>query len=335
MEQKGINIYNEMKPFRFKPYLKTVIWGGDKIAPFKGIKTDKENIGESWEISGVPGHESVCTDRGLANDEDKGLTLFQLIGKYKERLLGKRVFEHFGPNFPLLVKIIDSKQDLSIQVHPNDQLAHRRHNCCGKTEMWYIIEAEQGAQIHVGLKKEITPEDYVRLATQEAGEGKNPFADIMANYESHPGDCFFLPAGRLHAIGGGNLLAEIQQTSDITYRVYDYGRKDADGHPRELHIEQAKEAIDYTVYPEYREVYDKTQASAELVSCPYFTVRREQIEGEQSIDYGCDSFVIALCLEGEAEINGISVRRGQTLLVPAEENTMHIAGHCTLLTATI
>ena len=328
------NIYTSMKPYKFKPYLKTVIWGGDKIAPFKGINTDKENIGESWEISGVPGHESVCTDRGLNDDEDQGLTLFQLIGKYKERLMGKHVYERFGDTFPLLIKIIDSRQDLSIQVHPNDQLAKRRHNCAGKTEMWYIIQAEEGAQIHVGLKKHITPEEYEHLALSEAEEGHNPFADIMASYESHPGDCFFLPAGRLHAIGAGNLLAEIQQTSDITYRVYDYGRKDADGHPRELHIKQAKEAIDYTVSPEYRTLYDKAQASTELVSCPYFTVRREQVQGKQTIDYGCDSFVVAICLEGEAIINDIKINRGQTLLVPAECNKMDIQGNCTLLTAT-
>lgn len=330
---KNPDICITMKPYKFKPYLKTVIWGGNKIAPFKGIKTDKENIGESWEISGVPGHESVCTDRGVANDEDNGLTLYQLIEKYKGRLLGTRVFEQFGTSFPLLVKIIDSKLDLSIQVHPNDQLARRRHNCNGKSEMWYIIEAENGAEIHVGLKKAITPEEYIRMATEEAGEGRNPFADIMANYESHAGDCYYLPAGRLHSIGGGNLLAEIQQTSDITYRVYDYGRKDADGHPRELHIEQAKAAIDYTVYPEYRTSYDRTNPSTELVSCPYFTIRREQIDDEKIIDYQRDSFVIAMCMQGEATINGISVHRGETLLVPAEKNAMHIQGHCTLLTA--
>lgn len=324
-----------MKPYKFKPYLKTVIWGGDKIAPFKGITTNKANIGESWEISGVRGHESVCADRGLADDEDRGLTLFQLIDKYKERLLGQHVYERFGTDFPLLVKIIDSRQDLSIQVHPNDELAQRRHNCAGKTEMWYIIEAEPGAQIHVGLKKAITPDDYVRLATQEAGEGRNPFADIMANYESHQGDCFFLPAGRLHAIGGGNLLAEIQQTSDITYRVYDYGRKDDDGHPRELHIEQAREAIDYTVHAEYRQQYDRESPSAELVDCPYFTVRREIVHEAQLIDYHCDSFVIVVCLGGEAIVNGIAVRRGQSLLVPAEANAMQVEGRCTLLTATV
>ena len=324
-----------MKPYKFKPYLKTVIWGGDKIAPFKGINTDKENIGESWEISGVPGHESVCTNRGLNNDEDKGLTLFQLIGKYREKLLGKHVYERFGATFPLLIKFIDSRQDLSIQVHPNDELARQRHNCAGKTEMWYIIQAEEGARIHVGLKKQITPEAYEKLALSEAKEGHNPFADIMANYESHPGDCFFLPAGRLHAIGAGNLLAEIQQTSDITYRVYDYGRKDADGHPRELHIEQAKRAIDYTVYPEYRTPYDKEKPSTELVACPYFTVRRENVCGETAIDYHCDSFVIVMCLEGKVEVNGIEAHRGETLLVPACANKLDIEGEATLLTATV
>lgn len=324
-----------MKPYKFKPYLKNVIWGGDKIASFKGITTQQECIGESWEISGVPGHESVCAERGIANDEDKGLTLFQLIEKYKERLMGKAVYEHFGTSFPLLVKIIDSRQDLSIQVHPNDELAKQRHNCAGKTEMWYIIEAEEEAKIHVGLKKHITPDDYERMATSEANKDKNPFADIMGCYDSHPGDCYFLPAGRLHAIGGGNLLAEIQQTSDITYRVYDYGRKDAQGHPRELHIQQAKDAIDYTVYPEYRTQYDKTSNSAELVSCPYFTVRREVIDGEKLIDYKLDSFVIVMCLSGQATVNGISAHQGETLLVPACNAALDIQGSATLLTTTV
>lgn len=324
-----------MKPYKFRPYLKTVIWGGDKIAPFKGIEQTQENIGESWEISGVPGHESVCADRGLENDEDKGLTLFQLIEKYKERLVGKAVYERFGSSFPLLVKIIDSKQDLSIQVHPNDELAKQRHNCAGKTEMWYIIEAELEAKIHVGLKKHITPDDYEQMATAEAGEGQNPFAEIMDCYNSRPGDCFFLPAGRLHAIGGGNLLAEIQQTSDITYRVYDYGRKDAQGHPRELHIQQAKAAIDYTVYPEYRTQYDQSSPSAELVSCPYFTVRREVVSRQARIDYQRDSFIIVMCLSGQASVNGISARRGETLLVPASNAVLDIQGTCTLLTATV
>ena len=324
-----------MKPYKFRPYLKPVIWGGDKITAFKNINEKAESIGESWEISGVPGHESVCSNRGIVNDPDLGLTLYQLIDKYKEQLLGKAVYEKHGDQFPLLVKIIDSKQDLSIQVHPNDELARKRHNCKGKTEMWYIINAEEGAKIHVGLKKNITPGDYERLATAEADEQKNPFSDIMCAYDSHPGDCFFLPAGRLHAIGAGNLLAEIQQTSDITYRVYDYGRKDAEGHQRELHIEQAKEAIDYRVFPEYRTLYDKSSKSTNLVKCPFFTVRREVVTDCAKIDYACDSFVIVMCLEGEATINGIHARRGETLLVPACDNRLDILGCATLLTATV
>ena len=324
-----------MKPFKFRPYLKSVIWGGEKIAPFKGIETQQEKIGESWEISGVPGHESVCSDRGLENDADKGLTLFQLIDKYRASLLGHQVYERFGSQFPLLVKIIDSQQDLSVQVHPNDQLAKQRHNCPGKTEMWYIIQAQPGAQIYAGLKKEITPEEYEQLALKETAEGENPFADVIASFDSHAGDVFFLPAGRLHAIGAGNLLAEIQQTSDITYRVYDYGRRDANGHARELHVEQAKDAIDYHVYHDYRTTYDKSQQSAELVSCPYFTVRREIITEHANINYRRDSFIIVMCLEGEVRVNGIQAKRGETLLVPACNNILDISGSATLLTATL
>lgn len=324
-----------MNPYKFTPYLKSVIWGGEQIASYKGIKTQQEKIGESWEISGVPGHESVCAERGIPNDPDKGLTLFQLIDKYRASLLGHQVYECYGSLFPLLVKIIDSRQNLSIQVHPNDELAQKRHNCPGKTEMWYIIQAQPGAQIYTGLKKHITPDEYEQLALQEVKEGENPFDDVIASYESHAGDCFFLPAGRLHAIGAGNLLAEIQQTSDITYRVYDYGRRDADGHTRELHIEQAKDAIDYHVYADYRTPYDKTQASAELVACPYFTVRREIVCRQTTIDYHRDSFVVVICLDGNVRINGIEARRGETLLVPACQNILDIQGDAVLLTAVI
>lgn len=324
-----------MKPYKFSTYLKSVIWGGDKIAAFKDISTEKKNIGESWEISGVPGHESVCAFRGFENDPDVGLTLFQLIDKYRAALVGHSTYKHFGCQFPLLVKIIDSHQDLSIQVHPDDKLAMKRHNCSGKTEMWYIIEAEQGAKVHVGMKKDITPGDYERMASEEANEHTNPFADIMASYECKEGDCFFLPAGRLHAIGAGNLLAEIQQTSDITYRVYDYGRKDAEGHTRELHIEQAKEAIDYHVYPDYMTHYDKKRSSVQLVTCPYFTVHREIVNGSCTIDYQRDSFVIVMCLSGQANINGVDAKRGETLLVPACEPVLDIVGNAELLTAVV
>lgn len=324
-----------MKPYKFKPYLKSAIWGGEKIASLKGIATDKKDIGESWEISGVPGHESVCAERGIEGDPDLGLTLYQLIDKYRATLVGHSVYKRFSSQFPLLVKIIDSRQDLSIQVHPNDQLARKRHNCAGKTEMWYVMQTEPGAKIYTGLKKDITPDECERLALTEVGKGENPFADVIASYDSHAGDCFFLPAGRLHAIGAGNLLAEIQQASDITYRVYDYGRRDADGHTRELHVEQAKEAIDYHVYRDYRTAYDRESRSVELVACPYFTVRRERIYDHAHIDYRRDSFVIVMCLSGSVTINGISAHQGETLLVPACDSAFDVEGNAELLTAVV
>lgn len=324
-----------MKPYKFAPYLRTTIWGGYQIAPFKGIFTAQPNIGESWEISGVPGHESVVVERGIIGDVDLGLNLTQLIDKYKGLLVGERVYRTYGNTFPLLVKFIDSRQDLSVQVHPDDQLAQKRHKCPGKTEMWYVIKADVGAKIYSGLKQSITPDDYERLAKAEPIKGHSPMQDVIATHESHQGDLFFLPAGRLHAIGAGNFLTEIQQTSDITYRVYDFGRKDANGVPRELHLEQAKEAIDYQVWPEYRTSYDSTKPNSELIHCPYFIVNRVVVQVAAEINLHSDSFVIVVCLWGEANINGIRVKQGETLLVPASENVLYIFGNATFLTATM
>ena len=324
-----------MKPYKFAPYLRTTIWGGYQIAPFKGIFTAQPNIGESWEISGVPGHESVVVERGIIGDVDLGLNLTQLIDKYKGLLVGERVYRTYGNTFPLLVKFIDSRQDLSVQVHPDDQLAQKRHQCPGKTEMWYVIKADVGAKIYSGLKQSITPDDYERLAKAEPINGHSPMQDVIATHESHQGDLFFLPAGRLHAIGAGNFLTEIQQTSDITYRVYDFGRKDANGVPRELHLEQAKEAIDYQVWPEYRTSYDSTKPNSELIHCPYFIVNRVVLQVAAEINLHSDSFVIVVCLWGEANINGIRVKQGETLLVPASENVLYIFGNATFLTVTM
>ena len=283
-----------MKPYKFEPYLKTTIWGGYQIAPFKGIFNAQPNVGESWEISGVPGHESVAINRGLVNDVDEGLTLVELIDKYKELLVGKKIYKKFGNQFPLLVKLIDS-----------------------------------------GLKKSITPEEYEQLATAEPQNGRSPMQDVIATHEAHEGDLYFLPAGRLHAIGAGNFLAEIQQTSDITYRVYDFGRKDVHGNPRELHIEEAKAAIDYQVWPAYRTSYDSTKPTSQLINCPYFVVHRVVVQVAQQIDFHCDSFVIVVCLWGKANINGIEIRQGETILVPACENILYIFGNATFLTATM
>ena len=320
-----------MKPYKFKPYFKTTLWGGYQIAPFKGIFTSQPNIGESWEISGVPGFESVAVERGLLDDVDEGLTLVQLIDKYKGALIGNSVYKKYGNKFPLLVKFIDSRQDLSIQVHPNDELARQRHGCTGKTEMWYVVKADVGAKIYAGMKKQITPHEYERLV--RSTDTENPMQDIISVHESHDGDLYFLPAGRIHAIGAGNFMAEIQQTSDITYRVYDFGRKDPNGNPRELHVEQARDAIDYQVYPSYRTSYDTTKPTSQLISCPYFTVHRVVVQVASQIDLKCDSFVIVMCLWGEANINGVHVRQGETLLVPASENVLYIFGNATFLTA--
>lgn len=319
-----------LKPFKFEPYLKSVLWGGEKIAKYKGIVTDQHNIGESWEISGVDGHESV-----VAEGNDKGLNLRQIIEKYKGDLVGNAVYAKYGDTFPLLVKIIDAKGDLSVQVHPDDTLAKARHNSYGKTEMWYIIDAEEGAPIYAGLSKQITPEEYEKLVAE------NAIMDVIARHDSHAGDLFFLPAGRIHAIGAGNLLAEIQQTSDITYRVYDFDRRDANGNPRELHTEQAKDAIDYTVYPEYNSEYDRNGKSATpLVKCQYFDVKREIIDGVSTIDASTDSFMIIMCLDGEATITdnlgGVThVKKGESILVPAVITSMKAEGKATFMTSTV
>ncbi len=319
-----------MNPFKFEPFLKTTIWGGKQIAAFKNIDIDKSNVGESWEISDIPGCESI-----VASGSDEGLTLVELIDKYRELLVGKKVYAQFGNHFPLLVKFIDSHQNLSVQVHPNDELAMKRHGCRGKSEMWYVIKAEPGARIYTGLCKEITPERYEQMVTTETVGGYSPIMDVIATYESHQGDVFYLPAGRLHAIGAGNFVAEIQQTSDITYRVYDFGRKDAHGNPRELHIEEAKDAIDYQVWPAYRTSYDSTKPTSQLINCPYFVVHRVVVQVAQQIDFHCDSFVIVVCLWGNANINGIDIHQGETILVPASENILYIFGNATFLTATM
>lgn len=325
-----------MKPYKFEPYLKTTLWGGYQIAPFKGIFTAQPNIGESWEISGVPGHESVAIDRGLVDDIDVRLTLTQLIDKYKGLLVGNKVYKHFGNKFPLLVKFIDSRQDLSVQVHPNDELAMERHGCAGKTEMWYVIKSDVGAKIYSGLRKSITPDDYERLVSAENEEnGENPMASVIATHEAHDGDLYFLPAGRLHAIGAGNFLAEIQETSDITYRVYDFGRKDAHGKPRELHIQEARDTIDYQVWPEYRSSYDSTKPISQLINCPHFIVHRVVVQVASQVDFKTDSFVVVMCLWGEANINGVHIHQGETILVPACENVLYIFGNASFLTATL
>jgi mannose-6-phosphate isomerase len=303
-----------MYPLKFTPILKPIIWGGDAICLFKGIVPHQQGIGESWEISHVKGNISI-----VSNGTSAGQSLEELIDMYGADILGMKVMERSGTTFPLLIKFIDARDDLSIQVHPNDALAQERHHTFGKTEMWYVIRASEDASLYSGFKEAITPEMYVQCVAD------NTFTDKLQAYKVQAGDVFFLPAGRVHAIRSGCFIAEIQQTSDITYRIYDYNRKDAQGRGRELHIEEAKDAIDYKVYPEgYKTNYQpQPNAVVPLVSCPYFTTNL--IDGNQRIvrDFSTiDSFVIYICMEGKlslADVNGyaIDVQQGESVLVPA------------------
>ena len=303
-----------MYPLKFQNIFKSVVWGGEKIAPFKGVNTQQKNIGESWELSGVKGNESIVAEGPLA-----GRTITSLAEEYKGALLGEKVYAATGAEFPLLIKFIDARDDLSIQVHPDEKLAAERHNGSkGKTEMWYVVQADEKAHLMSGLNKEITPEEYA------AKVADNTITDVLHDYDVHAGDVFFLPAGRIHSIGKGCFIAEIQQTSDITYRIYDFGRLGLDGKPRELHTELSKAAIDYTVLPDYKTQYQsiKNQEN-EIVSCKYFTTSLYELDKEVTKDMsGLDSFVIAICVEGsgsltDSEGNVVSLSQGETVLIPA------------------
>ena len=233
-----------MEPMKFNALLKSTIWGGEKIIPFKHLDVKQENVGESWEISGVPGNETV-----VANGEFAGKKLNEVVAELKEKLVGKENYERFGNEFPLLIKFIDARQDLSIQVHPTDEIAKRQGKERGKTEMWYLLDSDKDATLLCGLKQQITPTQYAEMVANDT------ICDAIARYDVKEGDCFFLPAGRIHAIGTGCFLAEIQQTSDVTYRIYDFKRKDKDGNYRELHTKQAAECINYNVEDNYRSEY--------------------------------------------------------------------------------
>ncbi len=307
--------------YKFEPLLKQTLWGGDKIIPFKHLKTRLENVGESWEISGVRDNETI-----VANGKEKGKSLNELVREQKGDLVGKENYERFGDEFPLLIKFIDARQDLSIQVHPNDEIAHRQGKTRGKTEMWYALAPTPGAQLYNGLKQKITSEQYKEMVENDT------ITDALARYEVHEGDVFFIPAGRIHAIGAGCFVAEIQQTSDVTYRIYDFKRKDKDGHYRELHTKEAAESIDYTVLPNYRAGYEpKLNEGVQLVECPYFTTAVYDLTEPMTLDYSeLDSFVILIGVKGEGRIvaNGeeLEFKMGDTILLPATTEEVKVEG---------
>lgn len=295
--------------YKFEPLIKQMIWGS-----------------ESWQISGVAGSETI-----VACGEDKGKTLNQIVKEQKENLIGEENYQRFGDEFPLLIKFIDAKRDLSIQVHPNDKIAKKHGKSHGKTEMWYALDCASDAKLYCGLKKEITPAEYKAMVDNDT------ITDALACYEVKEDDVFYIPAGRIHAIGGGCKVAEIQQTSDVTYRIYDYKRKDKDGNYRELHTEKAAESIDYTVQANYRTKYQPTKNEGVLIAeCPYFTTAIYDLTEPMTLDYSeLDSFVILIAVKGEGAIiaNGeeLVFAKGDTILLPATTGEVKVKGEIKFL----
>lgn len=311
-------------PLLFEPNLHPVVWGGHRLIRYKGLATNDTDsapivedglpIGESWEVSAVPSSTSI-----VCNGEYAGQSLTDVINQDPVSILGEAVARQYGGKLPLLVKFIDAEKDLSIQVHPNDEMAQRVHGKMGKSEMWYVIDAKPGSYLYAGFKDHITKEEYCRMVAD------GTICNALARHEVHPGDVFYLPAGRVHAICGGILLAEVQQSSDVTYRIFDYNRPGMDGKPRELHTELAAEALDFNVQDDYRTHYESYSETANsVINSPYFNVRVTELTvrfHRNLIKY--DSFIISMCIEGDCIIkiretgDEIRLNEGNSCLIPA------------------
>ena len=309
----------QLYPLKFEPILKERLWGGTKLKDVLGKPSENDITGESWELSGVKNDISI-----VSNGSFSGTSLQELINQKPEELLGKDVFQRFGQEFPILIKFIDAKQDLSIQLHPNDALAKERHNSFGKTEMWYVMDADKGANLIVGFNKNVTKEEYSKSLK------KDTLLDLL-NYEPvKEGDTFFINTGKIHAIGAGVLLAEIQQTSDVTYRVFDFNRRDKNGNLRELHTELALDAMDYDKKDDFKVAYnDQINAANEMVDCPYFKTTFINLTQNFSLDISKrDSFTIYMCVGGSAKISSdtgsVMIQKGETVLIPASSKTISI-----------
>lgn len=310
-----------MEIIKFRPILKQVLWGGNKIISFKQLNAEMEQVGESWEVSGVKDNESI-----VANGQYEGMKLNDLVALLKGDLVGKENYERFGNEFPLLIKFIDASKQLSIQVHPNDEQAKAKGLKRGKTEMWYIMESAPDATLLSGLKRTITPEEYKAMVENET------ITDALCEYRVGEGDVFYLPAGRIHSIGAGTFLAEIQETSDVTYRIYDFKRKDKDGNYRQLHTEAAAECIDYSVENDYRTKYKaRKNEGVELAQCTHFTTSVYDLDEPMLLDYSeLDSFVVLIALSGECTLSTgdaeTQLRAGETVLLPATTQTLNVSG---------
>ncbi len=314
----------DIYPLQFDPILKDRIWGGEKLNTELNKPITSNITGESWEISTVKGDVSVIS-RGAF----KGVSLNELIDNFPNEVLGTSVFDQFGKQFPLLFKYLDAKTDLSIQVHPNDELAKKRHNSFGKTEMWYIMQADEDARIIVGFKENSNSKEYVTHLEN------NTLLDILDEVKVKTGDVFFLETGTVHAIGAGLLVAEIQQTSDITYRLYDFDRVDSEGNKRELHVELALDAINYNKVETQKGYCKDVNVSNEMVNCPYFTTNYLNLSGEFKVSKSATSFTVFMCTDGDFQIEYKQVHyqysKGDTILIPAVMTDFKLSGNATLL----
>lgn len=317
---------------KFEPQFKSVLWGGHRITDYKGMAPQGDHIGESWELSCVPGHESI-----VAEGPFKGKNLHEIMLSHAKEILGERLLKRYGTEFPLLIKLIDSADDLSIQVHPDDNLASKRHHCPGKTEMWVSIAPADGAYLYSGFNRVISAEEYrSRIAD-------NTIVDTLGKYYTRKDDVFFLPAGRVHSIGKGNFVLEIQQSSDITYRIYDYDRRDAQGNARQLHVEESIDAIDFSdidgAAPSRIKWFDNHEEI--IADCNYFTTSAMAVKESATIDFSKrDSFTIIASIEGNAQLvdansEKLSLPQGSVALIPASMPRIQICGACKIITTYI
>jgi mannose-6-phosphate isomerase len=314
----------ESYPLQFEPIFKERIWGGKKLKTVLNKPITSNITGESWELSTVEGDISI-----VANGVLKGKSLTELIENHPEEVLGTTVYKKFGKQFPLLFKYLDAKTDLSIQVHPNDALAKKRHNSFGKTEMWYIMQADENAKIIVGFKEKSNAQEYVTHLENKT------LLDLLEEVNVKTGDVFFLETGTVHAIGAGLVVAEIQQTSDITYRLYDFDRVDADGNLRELHIDLALDAINYDTIETHKTYSKETNKSNEIVNCPYFTTNYLPLNGTAKVSKTSESFTVYMCTEGAfqlaCELVTYNFKKGDTVLIPAAMHSYTLVGNAHLL----
>ncbi len=316
----------------FEPQFKSVIWGGKRIAEFKGLPSQGDTIGECWELSGVPGHESVVADGFY-----KGRNMQELLAEYSREIMGEKLVARYGNEFPLLIKLIDSADDLSVQVHPDDELAQKRHQCPGKTEMWISLLPEDGAYLYSGLTQPLSVDEYRRRIAD------NTILECLGKYYTRKNDVFFLPAGRIHSIGKGNFVLEIQETSDITYRIYDYDRRDAQGNPRQLHVEESIDAVNFadTENAEPSIMPDEKNVQHTLADCNHFTTTSINVAEQYLLDLQTrQSFTIVTVVEGDAvfvdsEDRETKVPKGSTALIPATMPHVTVKGNCKVITAYI